>query len=231
MPSVIGFGLIFGFTGGALSDLSLFVVSSMSWIIFAGSAQFLVLILIIEGEPLIGLIIAGILINLRHLLYGANLHNFVQANKLKKVLMSYLLTDEAFLITSLTKKTFDEKPKYYDLYNLDDVLIGAGFTLWSIWNVSTILGYIVAPIVEELLVFDPDFILSATFLGYLIIHWRENPAERAFVLILSVIAFLLAFLIQSSDLIIVVLLFGIVYSVSLTYIFDKRKEVQEVIDQ
>ena len=230
MPSVIGFGLIFGFTGGTLTDLPLYFVSSMSYIIFAGSAQFLVLILIIEGEPLISLIVAGVLINMRHLLYGANLNNVVRAKGLKKLLMAYLLTDEAFLITSLTKKTLDEKPNSYDYYNLDDVLIGSGFTLWFMWNVSTIIGYIIAKNVNELLIFEPNFILSATFLGYLIIHWRENPEERAFILILSLISFLLAFLIQSSDLIITVLLFGIVYSVSLTYIFDHRKEKQKLLN-
>jgi predicted branched-subunit amino acid permease len=228
MPSVIGFGLIFGFTGSALSNLSLIIVSSMSYIIFAGSAQFLVLILIIEGEPIIGLIIAGILINLRHLLYGANLNPIIKARKIKKVFMAYLLTDEAFLITSLTKKRLEEQSSSINQYNLDDVLIGAGFTLWSIWNLSTIIGYLIAPIVEEVLFFEADFILSVTFLGYLIMHWQENPFERNFITILALLSFILAFFLQSSILLITILLFGIIITVLSQAINDKKSEKRKM---
>ena len=65
LPSVIIFGLIFGITGYS-SGLPLYLVSSMSYVIFAGSSQFLVLILIKEDDPLAAILIAGILINLRH---------------------------------------------------------------------------------------------------------------------------------------------------------------------
>ncbi|MHA2031499.1 MAG: AzlC family ABC transporter permease, partial [Candidatus Kariarchaeaceae archaeon] len=50
LPSVIIFGIIFGITGYT-TGLPLYLVSSMSYIIFAGSSQFLVLILISENEP------------------------------------------------------------------------------------------------------------------------------------------------------------------------------------
>ncbi|MHA1512946.1 MAG: AzlC family ABC transporter permease, partial [Candidatus Hodarchaeales archaeon] len=60
-PSVILFGVILGFTGG-LGGLPFLLVISTSFIIFAGSAQFIVLLLIIRGDPLFAIFLAGIII-------------------------------------------------------------------------------------------------------------------------------------------------------------------------
>ncbi|MHA1990972.1 MAG: AzlC family ABC transporter permease [Candidatus Hodarchaeales archaeon] len=224
MPSVIGFGLIFGLTGGSGTDLPLIIISSMSFIIFAGSAQFVVLLAIIAGEPLLGLLLAGILINTRHLLYGANLNEVIEAKGLKKVIIAYLLTDEAFLITNLTKKRLEENPEPSRNYNLDDVLIGAGFTLWSIWNLTTIVGYLLSEIVERILTLHENFIISATFLGYLIMHWLGNPDERKFIVILAIFSIILGFLIDSSALIISILMIGILYTIVFFSRFQNSKE-------
>jgi predicted branched-subunit amino acid permease len=224
MPSVIGFGLIFGLTGGSSTDLPLIIISSMSFIIFAGSAQFVVLLAIIKGEPLLGLILAGVLINTRHLLYGANLNEVIEAKGLKKIVISYLLTDEAFLITNLTKKRLEENPKTSKKYNLDDVLIGAGFTLWFIWNLTTILGYLLTEIIEQILTLHENFIISATFLGYLIMHWRGNPGERKFIGVLTIFSLSLAFFIDSGSLIISILLIAIIYSMIFFSRFFKLQE-------
>ena len=78
----------------------------MSYIIFVGSAQFLVLILIIEQQPFLAVLVAGIVINLRHLLFGAALHKDIKSKGLKRILLAYLITDEAFLVTKLTQAQF-----------------------------------------------------------------------------------------------------------------------------
>ena len=130
LPSVIIFGLIFGITGFT-SDLPLYLISSMSFIIFAGSSQFLVLILISENNPIVAILIAGILINLRHVFYGAALNKEFQGMGKKKILAAYLLTDEAYLISTFTKKS---NRNHQDV-KIIDVVIGGGGLLWISWNI------------------------------------------------------------------------------------------------
>ena len=72
IPSIVLFGLVFGYTGGN-ADLPFLLVSSTSFIIFAGTAQFFIILAIIQQDPIIPIIMTAIVINLRHLLYGAAL--------------------------------------------------------------------------------------------------------------------------------------------------------------
>ena len=227
MPSVIIFGLILGITG-ALGHVSFLLVASTSFIIFAGSSQFIVILLIIEKEPFLGIILAGIIINLRHLMYGAALHDLVKSKLPKKLVVSYLLTDEAFLISELAykrnKKLFDA-----DILHFDDHLIGAGFTLWFLWNLSTDIGYFFTEFVSNYVSLSTDFIVAATFVGYFVMNWSNSPENRALVIIMSIVAFVLAFIFQSSTLIILILVIGILIgSISKYVAFRKSSNLSEV---
>lgn len=216
MPSVIIFGLILGITG-ANSDLSLFIVSATSYIIFAGSSQFIVILLIGSNEPIIAIIVAGVFINLRHLLYGAVLNPHIKAKGLKKLIISYLLTDEAFLITTLTQTQEKENIKE-GFYKVDDILIGSGFTLWSSWNIATIIGYLSYSFIKNFLTFSSEFIVAATFLGYFVLHWNRSPSkERLFIVLMSFLSLIFALLVQSSTLIIMILILGIIIAMFQRY--------------
>ena len=228
MPSVILFGLILGITG-ALGNVSFILVASTSFIIFAGSSQFIVIILIIANEPLLGIALAGIIINLRHLMYGAVLHDLVKSKGLKKVIVAYLLTDEAFLITELAYK---KNKNQFDAgeYSVDNHLIGAGFTLWFLWNLSTDFGYFFAELVKNYFSFSTDFIVAATFLGYFVMNWSNSPENRVLMLVMSVIAFCLGFIFQSSTLIILILLTGIsIGSISKYLNLKKPNSITEAV--
>jgi predicted branched-subunit amino acid permease len=212
-PSVILFGVILGFTGG-LGGLPFLLVISTSFIIFAGSAQFIVLLLIIRGDPLFAIFLAGIIINLRHLLYGATLHNIVTSKGFKRILLAYLLTDEAFLITSLTKNELTSELNKKSTIILEDVLFGAGLSLWLVWNLSTAIGYFLTDFLSIYIsnIPSPEFIVASTFLGYLILRWQESPSEHLFISIMILISIFFSFFFQSSDLLIITLIFGILFA-------------------
>lgn len=141
-------------------------------------------------------------------MYGAALHDLVKSKLPKKLVVSYLLTDEAFLISELAykrnKNLFDK-----NILHFDDHLIGAGFTLWFLWNLSTDIGYFFAEFVSNYVNFSTDFIVAATFVGYFVMNWSNSPENRPLVIIMSVVAFVLAFIFQSSTLIILILILGI----------------------
>ncbi len=204
LPSVIIFGLIFGITGFT-SNLPLYLVSSMSYIIFAGSSQFLVLVLITQDEPLFAILFAGILINLRHIFYGAALHHDLKITKKKKILAAYLLTDEAYLITKFAKKSNDGEN--IEL-NLSNILIGGGGLLWISWNITTIMGYFIGQNTNIFNEIPTNFIVAATFLGYLILQWDQSPKERRFIFIIILLSFSLSFIIDGVYLLFFTLIIG-----------------------
>ena len=213
MPSVMLFGIILGISG-SVGNVSFVTLASTSFIIFAGSAQFIVIALIIKNEPLLGIIIAGIVINLRHLMYSAVMHDLVKKTKfVKKLVISYLLTDEAFLITDLTYK---QKRKEFDsrVYNVEDVFIASGLTLWILWNISTDVAFYITELIKNQYFIssdfiDTDFIVAATFLGYFVMNWNSSHDNKVLISIMSVIAVILAFYFINSTLIILILLIGI----------------------
>lgn len=207
LPSVIIFGIIFGIIGYT-SDLPLYLVSSMSYIIFAGSSQFLVLILISENDPIIAILIAGILINLRHVFYGAALNKEFQGMGKKKILAAYLLTDEAYLISTFAKKS-EGGPNDVKII---DVVIGGGALLWVSWNISTIIGYFVGQRTNVFEGVPTDFIVAGTFLGYLILQWEQSPRERRFILVIILLSFSLSFVLQGVYLLFFTLLLGMIFA-------------------
>ncbi|HEX6121692.1 MAG TPA: AzlC family ABC transporter permease, partial [Ktedonobacterales bacterium] len=70
LPGVLPFGLIYGVAARG-AGVPAPLIQGMSAIVFAGSAQFAVVQLVAAGAPVLVLVLAGIIINLRHVLYSA----------------------------------------------------------------------------------------------------------------------------------------------------------------
>ncbi len=99
LVGVIPFGMIYGVlarNAGLPAGLS----QAMSAVIFAGSAQFVTIQLVASGTPLLPIIITAIIVNLRHALYSASVAPYIQhLPRGWKMLLAYLLTDEAYAVT------------------------------------------------------------------------------------------------------------------------------------
>jgi predicted branched-subunit amino acid permease len=75
------------------------------------------------------------------------------------------MVDQAFAVSNTyLKKNFKDKNKHYHL-------LGAGFTCWTIWQISTILGIVLGSVVPEEL--GLSFTISLTFLALLINDFRK----------------------------------------------------------
>lgn len=164
MPILLGafpFGLIYGALAFQLG-LPPLIAQSMSFIIFAGSAQFISTPLLTTATPAPVVILTVLVVNLRHALYSASLAPYtVKLSPLWKVALSYLLTDEAYAvaITHYQKGTVEEATRD----NKHWYFLGAGFTLWLFWQISTAIGLFIggqAPPEWSL-----DFTLPLTFIA------------------------------------------------------------------
>ena len=99
LVGVVPFGMIYGILALSMG-LEAAAAQSMSYIIFAGSAQMMTVQLVGLGTPAVVMIITGFVINLRHALYSASVAPYVHhLSPAWKGILAYLLTDEAYAVT------------------------------------------------------------------------------------------------------------------------------------
>src|SRR5690348_14147816 len=99
LVGVIPFGMIYGISALA-AGMTPGSAQAMSSIVFAGSAQFVMVQLVEANVPLAVMLATGFVVNLRHALYSASLSPYTsRLNLWWKVILSYLLTDEAYAVT------------------------------------------------------------------------------------------------------------------------------------
>ena len=131
---VFPFGLIFGVLGTEVG-LTNYQAFFMSVIIFGGASQIVYLQLLMSGAG--GSLIFGSVtfVNLRHVLYSASIAQFFLDLPFKwKILLSFLLTDEAYALT-IRHITRNPKNKFKHYY-----FFGSGISLYFIWIISTFIG-------------------------------------------------------------------------------------------
>ncbi len=164
---VVPFGLMFGVLGIA-SGLTPLQTILMSSILFAGASQVVFTQLWATGTPPVFVGASVSVINLRHVLYSASVAPYLRQLPLGwRVAIAYLLTDEAYAVSI---KHFQEQPDnpFKHFY-----LLGAGLTLWTLWQLSTTLGvFASATIPEEL---SLEFVIPLTFIAIVAPTIRKYP--------------------------------------------------------
>ncbi len=163
LPILVGtipFGLIYGVS--ALSQrISAVFAQAMSGIIFAGSSQFVVAQLINATVPVAIIVVTGVIINLRHILYSASLAPYTRHLPRRwKVVLAYLLTDEAYAVTILHYRTPGDATHRHWYF------LGAGLALWMTWQLSTAAGVFLGAKIPA--AWSLDFTLSLTFIAFVI---------------------------------------------------------------
>lgn len=174
LPILIGvfpFGMIYGALA-VNSGLSTTAAQLMSSIVFAGSAQFVTAQLFSESAPAFVMILTISVVNLRHMLYSASLAPYLKDLSFKwKVLLSYLLTDEAYAPSILNyEKEGLAKYKYWFLF-------GAGISLWLNWQISTAIGVFLGASIPDNL--SLDFALPLTFIAMIVPVMKKQPVIAA----------------------------------------------------
>ncbi len=170
----IPFGLIFG----ALAihvGLSPVAANATSFIIFAGSAQFITVQLLGAGASLAVILMVVFVVNIRHVLYSASVAPYVSHLKpIWKYVLAYFLTDEAYAvaITNYDKNGVSDTRHWY--------FLGAGVTLWTAWNISTLVGILVGGSIGSN--WPVGFFLPLTFIALVVPALKDHPSVAAAVI-------------------------------------------------
>ena len=160
MIPVVPFGIIFGVIGMDLG-IGPYMTFGLSVIIFGGASQIVLLQLFSGGASSLVILSSVGAVNSRHFLYGAVLsENLSNLKIIWKIVLSYILTDQAFAVSNnYFKKNKNNKVYHYHL-------LGSGLTCWTIWQISTIAGIVLGSVVPEEL--GLQFAIPITFLALLI---------------------------------------------------------------
>ena len=171
LVGVFPFGMIYGALA-LNAGISALASQMMSSIVFAGSSQFVAAQLVHDAAPGLVIVLTIAVVNLRHMLYSASLAPYLKNLSLKwKALLSYLLTDEAYAPSILKYEAEGVKPFSHWF------LLGAGFSLWFTWQVSTALGIFLGTEIPEDL--SLDFALPLTFIAMVVPVLKKMPMVAA----------------------------------------------------
>jgi len=214
MIPVVPFGIIYGVIGMDLG-IGAYMTLGLSIIIFGGASQIVLLQLFSGGASSLVILSSVGAVNARHVLYGAVLSEHLSSLKLSwKIILSYVMTDQAFAVSNNYFKKNNKDNNYH--YHL----LGSGFTCWTIWQISTILGIVLGSVVPEEL--GLSFTISLTFLALLINDFRKF--KNIIVMLVSGIIAIIGYnTIPFKAYIIVAALAALIVAVLLTLLDVKKK--------
>lgn len=163
-------GLAFGIVARA-AGFSIAEVALMSLILYAGSAQFIVVALFGAGASISAIMFTVLLVNLRHLLYSAALAPYVRhLPAWLNALIGAELTDETFALTS--SKLMQGRPARGAWF------LGIHTTVHLVWVASTALGALLGNALGDLRVWGLDFALPAMFAGLIFMQMAHRKHKR-----------------------------------------------------
>lgn len=155
---VIPFGLVMG-TVGAKTQLSLLQLMTMNITIFAGASQLAAVDLMGQQIPALVVIITGVIINLRHLLYSAAMSVPLKREPLwMKMLFGYVLTDQSYSLVVAEESHFKSESDRLLFY------FGSALVMVSAWQISVLCGFLFGNVAPQSLSLDFAVPLSFTAL-------------------------------------------------------------------
>ena len=220
LPTVfgyIGIGLAFGVVSQSVG-LSVLMVVLMSAITYAGSAQFIMVSMLVSHNPVVSIMVAVFLVNARMILMSTVVAPYFKKDSMwRNIFIGALLTDESFAL-SMNKVNYTDHKMSFEWFNTANLI--ADFTWMIASGVGALLGQLVAH-PERL---GLDFALVAMFIGLLylqVIADRSLAKSLQLIVILAeaVIIYLGLIFIPGNLLLVVGTLLGCVTGVVIKHAF------------
>lgn len=163
----------FAFLLGALAadrGLSPFETGLMSALVFAGSAQFVVLESWQSPAPWLLIGLATLVVNLRHVFMSASILRHMAAFSVRRrVLALFLLVDETWAFAEARAAAQPLTPAYY---------AGLAMLFYANWVASSVLGAIAGSVIQDPRAYGFDFAFIAIFIG-LVMGFRRRDGFGA----------------------------------------------------
>ena len=171
---------VVGASYGAITvseGLPVWTPSYMSVVVFAGASQFLFTGLVAAGGSPVAAVLAGLLVNARHLPFGFALADVVKDHRL---LGSYLMLDEVTAFALAQRDPHRRRVAFFT----------CGIALWACWNIGALLGALAGTAITDTDAFGLDAAFPAVLVA-LILPGLRNRTTRAPALLGAAIALVL----------------------------------------
>ena len=158
-PGVLAFSVAYSIAAGAAGFTAVEIIV-MSALVFAGSAQVATVALYASGAGFLPIVLTGLLLNLRHTLYGLSLNRWLpERTTPPKPVLAFFLTDESY---GVTMKSF--------LAGRGNAahLFGVSIGLWVAWVPGTIVGVIAGGALPSTERIGLEFVFPLTFVALLV---------------------------------------------------------------
>ena len=174
LPLVIA-AFPFGVVYGAMAEevgLSFMLAVGMSALVFGGASQFIAVTLLAAGAVSVVIVATIFVVNLRHMLYSANLMTHVSHWPQRwRVLLSFVLTDETFATVSNYIQQQPNTPGLRWFY------FGSAAFMYSFWILASALGFWLAETIPNLSAWGLEVAMIVAFVGIVVpaikthAHW------------------------------------------------------------
>ncbi|MEU5526866.1 AzlC family ABC transporter permease [Micromonospora chersina] len=164
--AMVAVGASFGAVAVA-AGLPAWATLAMSVLVYAGGAQFMAVGLVAAGSPLAA-ILAGLLLNARHLPFGLALGGALGPRRRQRLLGSHLMTDEATAF-ALARPAGPGRRRAFWL---------AGVLLFLAWNAGTGLGVLAGGAVGDPAALGLDAAFPAGLAALLLPSLRDRETRR-----------------------------------------------------
>ncbi|HET6212509.1 MAG TPA: AzlC family ABC transporter permease [Micromonosporaceae bacterium] len=165
--AVIAVGASYGAIAVA-AGLPAWVIVAMSVLVFAGGAQFMTIGMLAAGNP-IAAVLAGLLLNARHLPFGLAMSDAVGTGWGTRAIGSHLMVDESVAF-AMAQPDPDRRRAAYWL---------TGATLFVAWNTGTLLGVALGAAAGDPAAFGLDAAFPAGLLALILPSLRDQATRRA----------------------------------------------------
>lgn len=161
--SACAYGSVLGVLA-AQKDVSWLELLVMNVSVFAGSAQFVMVDMWAPHLPVLEMVFAVMVINLRYLLIGASLNPVFQGATLsQKSMIMHLVADENWAVTMAAHRRGAATIWF---------LLGGGLCLFTVWSFGTLFGHRLGALVRNPEAWALDFAFTAVFTALAISLWR-----------------------------------------------------------
>lgn len=156
----IGVGLAFGIVAKA-SGFSLLEIGLMSLITYAGSAQFIIVSMVLAHASVLAIVLSVFLVNSRMILMSTVVAPyFKQESLMKNVLIGTLITDETFAL-GMNKLNASERKLSFPWYHTANIFA------YLTWAAATLVGGALGNLIQNPERYGMGFAIVAMFIGLL----------------------------------------------------------------
>ena len=187
----IGVGLAMGIVANT-SHLSVLAVLLMSLIVYAGSAQFIIISMLLAGSPISAIVLSTFLINSRMILMSMSIAQYFKKDSLlQNIALGSLLTDETFALSMNKLNQTDHQLRPHWLH-------AANILAYLVWAAATVVGCLLGNLIADPNQFGLDFAVVGMFIGllYLQIITDRSKTLKTQLLVVLFVAIAMFFLMR-----------------------------------